>query len=86
MLHFYLLSLISFSMRSRVSVAAVQHSNAQLSFPENCHFAAAFRDVQFGFVSIYIMAGSYPVLPLNISAISARRLLEVPTPALIGQI
>lgn len=86
MLLFGLLSLISFYMRSSASLAAVQHSNAPLSFPENCHFVAAFRDVQFGFVSIYIMAGSYPILPLNISAISAHRLLEVPTPALIGQI
>lgn len=69
-----------------MSPAAAQHSNVPITFPENCHFAAAFRDVQFGFVSIYIMAGSYPVLPLNISAISAHRLLEVPTPAVIGQI
>lgn len=62
---------ITFSQRSRVCLTAVQHSDAPLSFPENCHsvrhILATVRDVQFGFVSIYIIAGSYPVLPLNTS-------------------
>lgn len=44
--------------RSRARLAAVQHSDAPLSFPENCHPVATVRDVQFGYVSIYIIAGS----------------------------
>lgn len=69
----YLLELLSL----RDPECVLQPSNtAWLSFPENCHsvchILGTFRDVQFGFLSIYIIAGSYPIVPLNTSAISAR--------------
>lgn len=53
------------------AIHSVSHSCPTLSFLENCHsvrhILATVRDVQFGFVSIYITAGSYPIVPLNTS-------------------